>query len=846
VIPVLYRASFGYLFRHPWQLAMAVLGICIGVAVMVAVDLANESSRKAFRISMDTINGEATHQVIAGPAGVDEKIYTALRVTHGIRHIAPVVSGYIEINDVTLLALGIDMFAEGNFRNYTSQSGTAKNLIAGDASSAETVIRRILTDPGALLMSQRAADTLGIALDDSFSVAANGIEFQATLAGFLGSDREARLDNLVIADIAVLQHWLNMQGRLTRIDVKSSPHNEAQIERIRQLLPADTKILTAAGRTDTTASMREAFTTNLAAMSLLALLVGIFLIYNSVAFAVLQRRGLIGVLRALGLTRAEIFRLIVSEAVVLGIVGATLGLILGSWLGEQLVVLVSRTISDHYFVVNVTDVSIGSATLLKGLLAGLAATIVAAAVPAVEAVSYQPRLALNRSVLERRSGKMLPLLATVGIGLVTVSVALLTIPDGGLVTGLTAMFVLILGFAFCIPIAVKYAARIVAPVAARIGGVPARLAIAGTGTSLSRTGVAIVALAIAVSATIGVSVMVNSFRTAVGDWLSNTLQSDVYVGVARGTLDLDLIGDLTALGGIVAYSTSRRTWLETAAGKTRLVALHMAPGSYAGIRLRDGDPGAVWQQFDSEQAVLVSDAYAYKHGVQPGDAIELDTRSGPHEFTAAAVYQNYDSNDGAVLMSRATYDAYFDDTRIDSLGLYLQPTIDPESIMQQLRAISAGRQALIMNSNARIRALSLGIFDRTFVITNVLYWLAVGVAIIGILGAMLALQLERARELAILRAVGMTPGQMGGLVTLQTAFIGLLSGLAAIPLGLVMAWVLIEVINRRAFGWQMDVTIMPADVFTALALAVGAALIAGIYPAWRAASARPALAMREE
>ena len=163
-----------------------------------------------------------------------------------------------------------------------------------------------------------------------------------------------------------------------------------------------------------------------------------------------------------------------------------------------------------------------------------------------------------------------------------------------------------------------------------------------------------------------------------------------------------------------------------------------------------------------------------------------------------------------------------------------------------MRAISAGRQALLMNSNARIREISLGIFDRTFVITNVLYWLAVGVAIIGILGAMLALQLERARELAILRGVGMTPGQMGGLVTLQTAFIGLLSGLAAIPLGLVMAWVLIEVINRRAFGWQMDVTIVPADLFAALSLAVGAALIAGIYPAWRAASAMPALAMREE
>jgi putative ABC transport system permease protein len=146
----------------------------------------------------------------------------------------------------------------------------------------------------------------------------------------------------------------------------------------------------------------------------------------------------------------------------------------------------------------------------------------------------------------------------------------------------------------------------------------------------------------------------------------------------------------------------------------------------------------------------------------------------------------------------------------------------------------------------RLRDISLGIFDRTFVITDVLYWLAVGVAVIGILGAMLALQLERARELAVLRAIGMTPTQMGALVTIQTGFIGLLSGAAAIPLGLILAWVLIEVINRRAFGWQMDMTVDPAALLTALTLAIAAALIGGIYPAWRAASARPALAMREE
>jgi putative ABC transport system permease protein len=140
----------------------------------------------------------------------------------------------------------------------------------------------------------------------------------------------------------------------------------------------------------------------------------------------------------------------------------------------------------------------------------------------------------------------------------------------------------------------------------------------------------------------------------------------------------------------------------------------------------------------------------------------------------------------------------------------------------------------------------LQIFDRTFVITDVLYWLTLGVAFIGILSAMLALQLERARETATLRALGMTPGQVGGMITAQTGVIGLLSGIAAIPLGVVMAWVLIKVINRRAFGWQIDMAIQPGILLSAVVFAVGVSLLAGIYPAWRAGRNRPAIVMREE
>jgi len=843
MMPVLYRASIGYLLRHPWQLGLALLGICIGVAVIVAVDLAIESSRKAFLLSMDTLTGEATHQIIGGPNGIEEDLYTRLRVEAGIRSIAPVVEGYVQVNDETIRVLGVDLFAERQIRSFTFD---VKSDAAATGMSAESMLRRVLVDPGAVLMPQQAADSLGLQPGDVFDVFVGGKSHRGNLLGTLEQRKSAALNKLMIVDIAVAQTWLNHAGRLSRIDVRIPYEDNGLHDRLKQLLPPGTQLLSAAGRTQSLAQMSTAFMTNLSAMSLLALLVGLFLIYNSVGFAVLQRRGLIGVLRALGVTRQQTVSMILAEGAVLGLLGAAIGMVLGIWLGEQLLVLVSRSINDFYFRVSVSEVAVSSYSLGKGLIAGLGATLIAAVVPAIEAASYQPRLALTRSVVEHRTGKLLPVIALAGLGACVLAVLLLQVSGSNLVAGLTAVFMLILGFALCVPWAVRAITSILEPLAAQMGGTTARLAVAGIGANLSRTGVAIVALAVAVSATIGVSVMVDSFRGSVSSWLDRTLQSDIYIGAPHAGLDPDLIADIVQTPGIEAYSTTRRVWLEDESGRTRITALQMAPDSYPGTEILDADPETAWQAFGQAGAVLVSEPYAYHNDIAAGDSISLTTRFGGQEFRVAATYQSYDVNTGSVLMSRNTYDKFWNDARVDSIGLYLSPDTNAEELKLELEAISEGRQRIFLRSNHEIRDLSLQVFDRTFVITDVLYWLATGVALIGILGAMLALQLERARELAVLRALGMTRAQLGGMVTTQTAVIGLLSGLAAVPLGLVMAWVLIEVINRRAFGWQMDILVSPGVLLAAILFSVAAAFLAGIYPAYRAAHSQPALAMREE
>jgi putative ABC transport system permease protein len=192
MIPVTYRANFSYLLRHPWQLALAVVGIGIGVAVIVAVDLANTSARKAFELSMDAVSGAATHQIIGGPRGVDESLYVRLRVDHGIRGIAPAVEGSVDIGGRTVRLLGVDLFAERQIRDLTRTPEADTSV-----PSRKALFVDFLTEPGTVLMSRGTAGLLGIAPGDRFELIAAGGTHRAVLLGTFGDAAQEGLDDLL-------------------------------------------------------------------------------------------------------------------------------------------------------------------------------------------------------------------------------------------------------------------------------------------------------------------------------------------------------------------------------------------------------------------------------------------------------------------------------------------------------------------------------------------------------------------------------------------------------------------------------------------------------------------------
>jgi putative ABC transport system permease protein len=828
---------------------LSVLGVALGVAVVFSIDLANQSAMTAFRLSTAAVTGRATHHVIGAQGGIPDSIYTKLRVDLGLHQTAPIVDGYVGIQrhpGRAFRVLGVDPFAEGPFRTVLQ---TARLYDSG-------VLETFLLAENAVFVPNVLAEQLGLAEGDRVDlVAARGI-LSVTVGGILDVDRRAvrGLDNVLVADISTAQEVLDLAGRLSRIDlIVPEQGRDAVLNRIRAVLPVGADVVRSQSRSEKIERMAAAFGQNLLALSLLALVVGMFLIYNTMTFSVVQRRSLIGDLRTLGVTRDSIFALVLSEASVIGIVGTAVGLAGGLALAHALLGMVTQTINDLYFVVNVRRVEVGALTLAKAVLLGVGATVVSATWPAREATRTPPRFVQNRSALESGIRRSIPRLTASGFLLLIIGAVALRLPIRNVLVTFVALLPLIAGFAFLTPGFLVLALGRMPSSVERAMGLLGRMAVRGVLSQLSRSAVAIAALAIAVGTTVGVTTMVDSFRKSVVDWLGVTLDADIYVSppylvgsTNEATIDADLAEALGELDSVTGSNVLRGLLTETQHGVVNLIALEMIEGSERRFRFIDGDPSEAWPRLSVGEAALVSEPYANRHRVAVGDSVVFMTATGYRAFEIAGVYTDYASDIGVVMIHLKAYRAYWQDDSVTGVGLFLEHPDSATTVVKGIDEIFASQGEVQVRSNRELRELSIEIFDRTFAITYILRTLTVIVAFVGVLSALMALQFERARELGVLRAVGLTPGQLWRLVTLQTSLMGFVSGLIALPFGLMMAAVLIFVVNKRSFGWTLEMHLSAEVFLQAILVAVCAALVAGLYPGFKMARTSPARALREE
>ena len=825
------RAAWRSHLRHPWLALLSMAGIALGVAVSVAIQLANQSARDAFDRSVSEVVGAATHQVAAGSAGLDERAYAGIRAAAlavgGFA--APVVEAQVALVDEpgrVVRLIGVDPFAEGPFRAAIGALGAQRGFR----------LDRFLSEPGSAVAS---ADPGPLRI--RYGTARHELTVIARLA-------DARAADLVVVDIATAQELLGRVGRLDRVDVRLPPGATIPV-------PPGAELVPAAQRGDALRQLTAAFHTNLTALGLIALVVGMFLIANTAGFAVVRRRALFARLRAHGATPGQILRLVLGEALIAGAIASFLGALLGMALARLLVGLVGRTIGDLYAAVGPLAVGFDPLVLIQGIALGTVATVLAAAWPALEAARTRPRLGLLRSEPEHAAARALPWLVAVGLGSMALGGAVIALLPAGILPGFIGMGLLLVGAAALVPPLLAPLTRLLAwPVARHPLAALATRAIAA---NRSRTGIAVAALSIACAAALGMTLMVSSFRRALDTWLGSTLTADVYVSAPRliaarvgdAPLAADLVARRLAVVGIAAASPTRAARVATGQGEVDLAAFDPLPRSAEDFPARPAfasgaERDRAWAAF-ATGAVFVTEPFATHHGVRSGDVLRLRTPDGERPVPIAAVVVDYSNDRGAIYLHLARYREWYHDDGITALALYAAPGVAPEELAKRVRQ-AAGDAPLSINVGATLKSASLQVFDRTFAITAVIRWLAAGVAVLGLIAALAAVQLDRARTTARLRAIGLTPRGVIALATAECVLTGTAAGLLAIPIGIGVAAGLTHVINRRSFGWSMDLSVDPWQLVLTVALAAGAAAIAGLLPAWRASRQRIAEALHEE
>ncbi|MEW6567732.1 MAG: FtsX-like permease family protein [Chloroflexota bacterium] len=831
------------LTRQPWQTGLMTLGVALGVAVVIAIDLANASASRAFELSRQAIVGRATHRLVGGPAGVPQALYSELRRERGYRLSAPVVEGLATAVDYVqrpMRLLGLDPLAEEPFRSYADLEDKDPAILAA-----------LLTRPDAILLSADTAESLGLSPGDwlNLQVAGRLIAFQCI--GILSDDGRSQqgLADVVVLDVAAAQEALGLQGRLSRIDLILTPDEAADLA---ARIPVGVRLEGAGEEARSLGELTEAFQLNLTALSLVALVVGMFLIYNTMMFSVVQHRETLGTLRALGLSSLHLMGMVLLEATIVAIVGAGIGVGLGWVLGRGLVRLVTQTINDLYYVLAVRDISFSGLTLMKGLGLGFGAALLGAGAPALEASRSAPVTVMQRSMGEARYRRGLAALSVAGLAALAAGALGLRFSAASLPASLISMGAVIVGMALLTPPLTRPLMAVAGWVLTPLTGTMGRMAARNVVGSLSRTGTALAALSVSVSVVIAVGAMITSFRSTLVNWLDLVLRADIYVslpgpqGAAEGSsFGLDIAALLEGVPEVRVVEPYRTAIVQSEFGPLEVTAVDGRRARDVGLyRLADRSPERVWAEV-LDGAVLASDPLANRTGAAPGQTLRLETDLGPQPFRVAAIYYDYSTSRGSLLMTLDTYRRFWDDRRLTSLGLFLEPGQDVQAAAGRVRAALAGT-GLEVQETQSLRREAMAVFERTFAVTGALRLLAVTVAFIGILSALLALLLERSRELATLRALGALPSQVQRLVLLETGLLGGAAGLLSWPIGLVLAWVLVEVINLRSFGWTLQLQQDPSALPVAVLLSLGAAWLAAIFPLRRLAGMEISDALRSE
>ena len=833
---IVIKSSFKYFRKHQVQALLAILGIVLGVSMVVAIDICIESSKKAFALSMQQSFGKTSQYLISSGGDLDFNIYVELKRKYGIDFSSPVIEKDLLIQTKNnsshkIKLLGLDPFSSKDF------TLADENLI--DKSKPEEFENFMLCNNCAYL-SKNTADKLDIKVGDEILAQVRTGYKPIMISKIINSKL---YDNLLIADISTVQGIMDMANKLSRIDLILDNKEE-----LRQVLVdyPELELLDTIKTQDSTQRILQSFNLNLYSLSFLSLVVAVFLIYNAMSFAIVQRQVIFGIYRTLGFDRLDIFNLIIVETIIMAIIASILGIILGYGLSQILIKLISQTINDLYFVLEINKTYLPLTTVIKGFFCGVFAALMGALLPAYQASNIAPVQLTRRSQQETSFKIFYPKVLIMSVGALMLASLILYYSKANLILNFVSLALIIIALSAFSPALLKVLVSSLDYLSRNWLGPLSRISIRSISRNLSRTSIAIIALMIALSISLSLDITVNSFRQTVKDWLDSTLKADIYISApslsanqTTGSLSSTLINELVHNPVIMNKSEAlisyRNNIVRSNLGAIKLASIDLVPQIINSFRFKQLERN--WaEKFSNDDSLIVSEPFAYKYRVKLGSTIDLKTKFGYRKFKIIGIFFDYGSDQGIAMIGKKNYQALWQDYDISSLGIIIKPGLDKNKTIDYIKESLADinlRHNFNYRSNYELKTESLRIFDRTFEITKVLKLVSIVIAFIAIVSTLLALNLERKKEYAILEVLGLTQKQIGGMIMMQTMLMGVISAIFAIPIGLVEALLLIQVINLRSFGWTLNFHFDFMTVLQIFFIALIASFVASLYPAWQ-------------
>jgi len=835
---------------EPVRAALTIFAVTLGVAVVLAMDLASTAATGSFHSSLEALSGEQNLEITA-TGGVPEELAGKLvslpydwRVTARMEDFAVLIAAR-----KTIPLIGLDLIAESD-RFSLEKSGTGSSGAANLGSSIEALAARDSIWVGESL-GKRPGETLQLLINDRSGT--------YTIRGAYPDANGT--ESAIVMDIATAQFALERSGRVDRIYLRI-PSNDSSVtldewqRRAQQVLPEGVQIRAAGASTSENRKMLAAFRWNLRLLSYIALVVGAFLIYNTISVSVVRRRADIGIARALGASRRQVLSAFLGEAGFIGLTGALLGIPLGRLLAQAAVKLMGATVSMLYVTSRPGSIAFTARSAALALLVGAGVTLLSAWSPAREAALIAPveAMARSRREFEVRVAKSANLGFSLIAALIAAAVSRIPPIGGKPVFGYLAALLAICAGVLAIPAFVDATMRAASQLLKKILGVEALLAGRSLSGSLRRTSVLVAALCTAVAMMTAVGIMVGSFRQTVVTWMDSELPADLYLRPAGSpaadqhpTISpelSDMIGKLPGVAVVQRLRTYEISYegLPAALGS---IDLENRPFYRASDFLSGRPSKAVFAELRGACSVIVSEPFAYKHHVKAGDTLQLPLGNSRQAFHIADVYSDYSSERGVILMDRSVMLKYLPDPAPSNIAVFVAPGADVAAVRKQIEAAAANYRVLIF-ANGDLRSQAVQIFDRTFTITYALEAIAVLVAVMGVAGALLALVIDRRRELGLLRYLGASSAQLRRLILSEAGLLGLLANVSGMVLGFFLSLILIFVINKQSFGWTIRLHWPLAVLLGGTTVVCVATLLAGTYPARIAVALNPIEVVHEE